>query len=78
MERITEYRSFEIHVDIQRVHGDMYNVWFQLEGPISPPNVMAIGQRVKVFGGPFTERWSYLVAELAGRAAVDVILGPPA
>lgn len=78
MERISEYRGFEIHVDIQRVDTDMYNVWFQLEGPINPPGVMSIGQRIKVFGGPYTRRWSYLVAELAGRAAVDIILGAQA
>lgn len=75
MERVTEYRGFDIHVDIQKVSKDMFNVWFQIEGPMSPPGVAAIGKRIKVFGGPYSQRWAYLVAELAGRAAVDVILG---
>jgi hypothetical protein len=75
MERVTEYRGFDIHVDVQKVSTDMFNVWFQIEGPMSPPGVAAIGKRIKVFGGPYTQRWAYLVAELAGRAAVDVILG---
>lgn len=75
MERITEYRGFDIHVDIQRVEKDLFNVWFQVEGPMTPPGVAAFGKRVKVFGGPYTMRWAYLVAELAGRAAIDVIFG---
>jgi hypothetical protein len=75
MERVTEYRGFNIHVDVQKVSTDMFNVWFEIEGPMSPPGVAAIGKRIKVFGGPYTQRWAYLVAELAGRAAVDVILG---
>jgi hypothetical protein len=75
MERVTEYRGFDIHVDVQKVSEDMFNVWFEIEGPMSPPGVAAIGKRIKVFGGPYSQRWAYLVAELAGRAAVDVILG---
>ena len=75
MERVTEYRGFDIHVDVQKVSKDMFNVWFEIEGPMSPPRVAAIGKRIKVFGGPYSQRWAYLVAELAGRAAVDVILG---
>ncbi len=75
MERVTEYRGFDIHADIQRVDADMYNVWFQVEGPMRPPGVAAFGKRIRVFGGPYSRRWAYLVAELAGRAAVDVILG---
>jgi hypothetical protein len=27
-------------------------------------------------GGPFSRRWAYFVAEIAGQAAIDVILGP--
>lgn len=75
MERITEYRSFDIHVDLDMASEEMFNVWFQVEGPMLPPGVAAIGKRIKVFGGPYSRRWAYLVAELAGRAAVDVILG---
>ncbi|KAI3589220.1 hypothetical protein D9X30_5867 [Cupriavidus sp. U2] len=76
MDRVTEYRGFDIHVDLNLASKDMFDVWFQVEGPMSPPGVAAIGKRIKVFGGPYSRRWAYLVAELAGRAAVDVILGP--
>ncbi|WP_354673942.1 hypothetical protein [Cupriavidus alkaliphilus] len=76
MDRVTEYREFDIHVDIRMSSKDMFDVWFQIEGPIRPPGVAATGKRIKVFGGPYSRRWAYLVAELAGRAAVDVILGP--
>ena len=76
MDRVTEYRGFDIHVDLHMAFGDMFDVWFQVEGPMRPPGVAAIGKRIKVFGGPYSRRWAYLVAELAGRAAVDVILGP--
>ncbi|BDB29429.1 hypothetical protein CTP10_R68430 (plasmid) [Cupriavidus sp. P-10] len=76
MDRVTEYRGFDVHVDLNMASRDMFDVWFQVEGPMSPSGVAAIGKRIKVFGGPYSRRWAYLVAELAGRAAVDVILGP--
>ncbi|GJG98158.1 hypothetical protein [Cupriavidus pauculus] len=76
MDRVTEYRGFDIHVDLNLASVDTFDVWFQVEGPMSPPGVAAIGKRIKVFGGPYSRRWAYLVAELGGRAAVDVILGP--
>lgn len=76
MDRVTEYRGFDIHVDLHMSAKDMFDVWFQVEGPMRPPGVAAFGKRIKVFGGPYSRRWAYLVAELAGRAAVDVVLGP--
>ncbi|MCY1215238.1 hypothetical protein D9M68_646540 [compost metagenome] len=75
MDRVTEYRGFDIHVDLNLASRDMFDVWFQVEGPTSPPGVAAIGKRIKVFGRPYSRRWAYLVAELAGRVVVDVILG---
>ncbi|WP_354685454.1 hypothetical protein [Cupriavidus necator] len=71
----SEYRGFEIRVVLVRTSEDMFDAWFQIEGPMKPPGVAAIGKRVKVHGGPFSKRWAHLVGELAGRAAVDVILG---
>jgi hypothetical protein len=53
----------------------MFDVWFQIEGPMKPPGAAAFGKRIKVHGGPFSRRWAHLVAEVAGRAAVDIILG---
>ncbi len=75
MTRMMEYRGFEIHVDLVSTSKDMFDVWFQIEGPMRPPGVAAMGKRIKVFGGPFSSRWAYLVAELAGRAAVDLVIG---
>jgi hypothetical protein len=37
----------------------------------------AHGGRIPLRNGPFTERWAYLVAEIAGQAAIDVLIGPP-
>ena len=55
---------------------DMFDLWFSIDGPMKPPGVAAIGKRIKVHGSPFSRRWAHLIGELAGRAAVDVILGP--
>lgn len=52
----------------------MFDVWFQIESPMKLPGAAAIGKRIKGHGGR-SRRWAYLVAEVAGRAAVDVILG---
>lgn len=78
MQRTIEYRGFEICVDLQCTSEDMFDAWFRIEGPVRPPGVMALGARIKIRGGPFSRRWAYLVSEIAGQAAVDVILGPAA
>jgi hypothetical protein len=77
MYRTVEYRGFEIHIDLLPTSKDMFNVWFRIEGPIKPPGLTAIGERIKNTNGPFSRRWAYLVAEIAGQATIDVILGPP-
>jgi hypothetical protein len=76
MQRTIEYRGFEIHVDLQPTSADMFDAWFRIEGAARPAGVMALGERIKIRGGPFSRRWAYLVSEIAGQAAVDVILGP--
>jgi hypothetical protein len=76
MQRTVEYRGFEIHIDLLSTSSDMFDAWFRIEGPIKPHGVAALGERIKIRGGPFSRRWAYLVAEIAGQAAVDVILGP--
>lgn len=75
MERVSEYRGFEIRMCLTGTSTDMFDVWFQITSPTHPAGVAAIGKRIKVHGSPFSKRWAYLVAEVAGRAAVDVILG---
>ena len=76
MQRTVEYRGFEIQVDLLPTSKDMFDVWFRIEGPVKPPGVAALGERIKIRGGPFSRRWAYFVAEIAGQAAIDVILGP--
>lgn len=75
MHRVTEYRGFEIEVGLVSTSEDMFDTWFCISGPFRPPSVAAIGERIKVHGGPFSRRWAHLAGELAGRAAIDVILG---
>lgn len=76
MQRTVEYRGFKIGIDLLPTSKDMFDVWFHIEGAVKPPGVAALGERIKIRGGPFSRRWAYLVAEIAGQAAVDVILGP--
>lgn len=76
MQRTVEYRGFEIYIALRSTSNDMFDVWFCIEGPVKPPGVAALGERIKMRGGPFSRRWAYLVAEIAGQAAIDVILGP--
>ena len=76
MQRAVEYRGFEIHIDLVSTSTDMFDVWFRIEGSIEPPGVAALGERIKIRGGPFSRRWAYLIAEIAGQAAIDVVLGP--
>ena len=76
MHRTVEYRGFAIHIDLLSTSKDMFDVWFCIEGPIKPLGVSALGERIKVRSGPFSRRWAYLVAEIAGQATIDVILGP--
>ena len=76
MQRTVEYRGFEIHIDLLPTSKDMFDVWFRMERPVKPPGVAALGERIKIRGGPISRRWAYLVAEVAGEAAIDVILGP--
>jgi len=51
MDRVAEYRGFDIHVDLSLASKDMFDVWFQVEGPMRPPGVAAIGKRIKSLAG---------------------------
>ncbi len=75
MQRLIGYRGFKIHISLTPATRDMYTVTFRITGH----NVERLGSDgavVEVRHGPFTYRWAYLVAEIAGQAAIDVILGP--
>lgn len=77
MNRVISYRGFEIHVALALVAENMYNVTFQITGHnISRTGLD--GAIIPVRHGPFTQRWAYLTAEIAGQDAVDVLIGPEA
>ena len=75
MYRMIEYRGFEIHVELSQSSMDLYDVTFQIKGG---NNIRVVGERggkISLHNGPYTSRWAYLIAEVAGRAAIDVLLG---
>ncbi|PLZ01519.1 hypothetical protein CY652_15505 [Burkholderia sp. WAC0059] len=77
MYRMIPYRGFEIHVTLKSSAEDLYDVSFQIKGG---HNLALIGNRsgrIPLRNGPFTRRWAYLIAEVAGQAAIDVLLGIP-
>jgi hypothetical protein len=78
MHRMIMYRSFEIHLELTPAARDMFDVTVQIKGGANLNVLGARGDRVPLRNGPFTERWAYLVGEIAGQAAIDVLLGPVA
>lgn len=76
MHRVIAYRNFEIHVELTPAAADTFDVTFQIKGGTNLEVLGARGGRVPLRNGPFTERWAYLIAEIAGQAAIDVLLGP--
>ncbi|OLL27335.1 hypothetical protein BTH42_33400 [Burkholderia sp. SRS-W-2-2016] len=76
MQRVIMYRGFEIHVELTPAAQDTFHVSFQIKGGTNLEVLGVRGDRIPLRNGPFTERWAYLVAEIAGQAAIDVLLGP--
>jgi hypothetical protein len=76
MQRTITYRGFEIHVELTTAAEETFDVTFQIKGGTNLEVLGARGGRIRLRNGPFTERWAYLVAEIAGQAAIDVLLGP--
>ncbi|WP_244807564.1 MULTISPECIES: hypothetical protein [Caballeronia] len=76
MHRVIAYRGFEICVELIPAAEDVFDVTFQIKGGTNLEVLGARGSRIPLRNGPFTERWAYLVAEIAGQAAIDVLLGP--
>lgn len=77
MYRMMLYRGFEIHVELTSSAEDLYDVSFQIKGGEHLSVLGARGGRIPLRNGPFTRRWAYLIAEIAGQAAIDVLLGAP-
>ncbi|GAB7522415.1 hypothetical protein [Paraburkholderia sp. 2C] len=76
MYRIIPYRGFEIHVTLVASAEDLYDVTFQIKGGANLGVLGHRGHRIEIRNGPFTRRWSYLIGESAGQAAIDALLGP--
>lgn len=76
MQRTITYRGFEIHVELTPAAEDTFDVIVQIKGGTNLEVLGARGDRIALRNGPFTERWAYLVGEVAGQAAIDVLLGP--
>lgn len=75
MYRMIEYRGFEIHIELSSSAEDLYDVTFQIKGGANLRVVGERGGKISLHNGPYTRRWAYLIAEVAGRAAIDVLLG---
>ncbi|GLU30417.1 hypothetical protein WKR88_01675 [Trinickia caryophylli] len=75
MYRMIAYRGWEIHVELSQSAEDLYDVTFQIKGGDNLRIVGERGGKISLHNGPYTRRWAYLIAEVAGRAAIDVLLG---
>ncbi|KXU97864.1 hypothetical protein CR51_22085 [Caballeronia megalochromosomata] len=75
MHRVIAYRNFEIDVQLTPAAEDLFDVTFQIKGGTNLDVLGARGSRIPLRNGPFTERWAYLVGEISGQAAIDVLLG---
>jgi hypothetical protein len=53
----------------------MFDASFGIECRLPSTQLSSTSARVPVRNGPFSRRWAYLIAEIAGQVAVDVILG---
>ena len=76
MHRIIAYRGFEILVELTPASHDTFGVTFQIKGATNLEVLGVRANRIPLRNGPFTERWAYLVGEIAGQAAIDLLLGP--
>ncbi|MDN7728311.1 hypothetical protein [Burkholderia gladioli] len=75
VQRMITYRGFEIHVELTPATQDTFDVAVQIKGGANPEALGGKGGQVLLRNGPFTERWAYLVGEVAGQAAIDALLG---
>lgn len=74
MYRVIVYRGFEIHVRLALAFEGLYNATFQIKGGDNLGVIGEIGARRPLRNGPFSLRRAYLVAELAGQAAIDSVV----
>lgn len=72
------YGGFEIHVELTSSAEDLYEVTVQIKGTQNVTLVGERGIRIPLRNGPFTRRWAYFIAEVAGQAAIDALLSTAA
>ena len=75
MQRTIQYRGCEIHVELVSTSVGMFDATFRVECPASSTQLSSTGPHVPISNGPFSRRWAYLISEIVGRSAVDVMLG---
>lgn len=75
MDRTITCRGFEIHITLTPSGEDLYEVTMQIRGDHKLSIIGERGEVVKLRHGPFTRRWAYLIGEVAGQAAIDVLRG---
>jgi hypothetical protein len=76
MKRTVSYRGFDIYIELRPTSKDMFEPWLRIDAATRSPGAAAFGTLIKVRGGPYSRRWAYLVAEIAGQASLDLFLGP--
>ena len=75
MQRTVSYRGPEIYIEPRSTSKDMFEPWLRIDGAARDAGTAASGTLIKVAGARI-RRWAYLVAEIAGQASIDLILGP--
>nr|WP_251031270.1 hypothetical protein [Paraburkholderia strydomiana] len=76
MQRTVSCRGLGIYIELRPTSKDMFEPWLRIDGPNQDARTPAFGTLIKVRGGPYSRRWAYLVAEIAGQTSIDLIPGP--
>lgn len=72
--RLSQYRGYESQVVLIASSKDMFEAWFEKRAHEAARGCGA-WEACQSPRGPYSRRWAYLVGELTGWAAIDVILG---
>lgn len=75
MYRVFAYRGFEIHTRLTLASNGQYNVIYQVRGSSNLRVIGDIGIPTRVRNGPFALAKAYRVAECAGQAVIDAVIG---
>ncbi|MCP3727703.1 hypothetical protein M3I53_32050 [Paraburkholderia sp. CNPSo 3272] len=75
MHRVFSHRGFEIHVRLTEASRGLYDATFWITGNENPGVVEELGAETKLRKGPLTLERALEIAEKAGQAAIDAVLG---